>query len=1065
MNSIISWSISRSRMVIALFVLFVVGGWMSYQLMPKEAAPDINIPIIYVSVSFEGISPEDAERLLVRPIEQQVRTIEGVKEMRATAYQGGANVSLEFVAGFDADKALDDVRQKVDIARPELPDGVEEPSVNEVNFSLFPVIIVTLSGDVPERTLVRLARELEDRVEALPEVLEVDISGDREEQVEIIIDPMLLESYGINPNDVIALFQRSNRLVAAGNLDTGAGRFAVKVPGLFETVEDIWNMPVKVNGDSVVLFKDVAEIRRTFKDPNSLARVNGDRAVALEVTKRTGENIIDTIAKVRSIVSEEQARWPSAVHVSYSQDQSDEIRVMVSDLTNNLISAALLVMVVCIAALGVRTGLLVGVAIPGSFLMGLLVLWIMGSSINNIVLFSLIMVVGMLVDGAIITNEYADRKMTEGLPPREAYALAAQRMAWPIISSTLTTVAAFAPLLFWPGVVGEFMKFLPITLIATLSASVLMALLFIPTLGGVFGRAGAADPALMKALAASESGDLRDLRGSTGMYVRILDRALNHPGKIVFTAICLLIGVWALHMAEGHGTEFFPESEPRVASVMVHARGNMSIQEKDALIRDVEERILPFSDEFQSVYTRVIGQSTGGGMGEQAEDVIGRVDIQFKEWDERRRADVILADIAEATSDLAGIIIETRKQEDGPGSGKPIQIELAAMNPDQLPVAVAHVRRGLEEIGGFVGVEDTRPLPGIDWEVKVDRAQAAKFGVDVSAVGDAIRLVTNGLILAEYRPDDTDDEVDIVARYPAEYRSIEQLDKVRLPTDQGAIPVGNFVIREPQPKIGMINRVEARRVMEVKADVPPGALADTKLHEIQAWLGENPLPQGVQVTYKGENEEQEESSAFLSKAFAVALFLIAVILIAQFNSFYSTFLILSAVIMSTVGVLIGLLITAQPFGIVMTGIGVISLAGIVVNNNIVLIDTFDRLKETTGSAREALLRTGAQRLRPVFLTTVTTVLGLLPMVFQTNIDFVNREVTVGAPSTQWWVSFSTAIAFGLTFATLLTLVVTPCALMVRANLSSWRQRRRMSKAEDRRTAAEGRPSRLVDAAE
>lgn len=1050
MNAMIAWAIDRSRMVIALFVLLMLGGVSAYMAMPKEAAPDINIPIIYVSVSYEGISPEDAERLLVRPIEQEVRTIEGLKELRGTAYQGGANVVLEFEAGFDADKALDDVRQKVDLARPELPDGVEEPRVSEVNFSLFPVVVVTLSGDVPERTLLRLARELEDRIEGLPEVLQVDIGGNREELVEIIIDPMLLESYGVNPNDVITLFRRSNRLVAAGNLDTGAGRFAVKVPGLFETVQDVWSMPVKVDGDSVVLFSDIAEVRRTFKDPQGFARVDGERAVALEVTKRTGENIIDTIEKVRAVVAEAQQTWPSAVKISFSQDQSNEIRMMLSDLTNNLISAILLVMIVCIAALGVRTGLLVGVAIPGSFLVGLLVLMTMGLSINNIVLFSLIMVVGMLVDGAIITNEYADRKMTEGLHPRRAYSLAAQRMAWPIVASCATTLAAFMPLLFWPGVVGEFMKFLPITLIATLSASILMALIFVPTLGAVFGRAGAADPALMRALAASESGDLRSLRGTTGLYIRALDRLLDHPGKVVGIAFGSLFVVWAWYATHGNGVEFFPESEPQVATVMVHGRGNMSVWEKDALVREVESRVLEFSDEFKSVYTRTIGQATGGGGGfggDQAEDVIGRVDIQFKDWDERRKADVILAEIAARTADLSGIIVETRKQEDGPPVGKPIQLELSSIHPERLAAAVDHVRRGFDAVGGLVGIEDTRPLPGIDWQVRVDRAQAAKFGVDLSAVGDAIRLVTNGLILETYRPNDSDDEIDIVARYPEEYRSLEQLDKIRLPTEAGLVPVSNFIVRTPEPTVGNINRVDARRVMEVKADVPPGVLPAEKLEQIQAWLAANPLDPTVSVAFKGEDEEQRESMTFLTQAFGVALFLIAVILIAQFNSFYSTALILSAVIMSTVGVLIGLMITGQPFGVIMTGLGVISLAGIVVNNNIVLIDTYDRLKKTAATPREALLRTGAQRLRPVFLTTVTTVLGLLPMVFQMNIDFVSRDISVGAPSTQWWTGFSTAIAFGLTFATLLTLMVTPCALMLRANVRSWRERRRMERAE------------------
>jgi len=1048
-NTIISWAIDRSRMVIAAFVLLILGGIAAYMAVPKEAAPDINIPIIYVSVSYEGISPEDAERLLVRPIEQEVRTIEGVKEMRSTAYQGGANVVLEFEAGFDADEAMDDVRQKVDLARPELPDGVDEPSVNEVNFSLFPVLVVTLSGDVPERTLVRIARQLETAIEGLPEVLQVDISGDREELVEIVIDPMLLESYGVNPNDVIQLFQRSNRLVAAGNLDTGAGRFAIKVPGLFETVEDVWNMPVKVDGDSVVLFRDVAEVRRTFKDPLSYARVNGERAVALEVVKRTGQNVIETTEKVRALVAEAQKELPSAVHVGFSQDQSNEIRTMLTDLTNNLISAILLVMVVCIAALGVRTGLLVGVAIPGSFLVGILVLMSMGLSINNVVLFSLIMVVGMLVDGAIITNEYADRKMSEGLSSRQAYSLAAQRMAWPIIASTATTLAAFSPLLFWPGVVGEFMKYLPITLIATLSASILMALIFVPTLGAVFGKAGAADPELMKALAASEHGDLRDLKGATGGYVRLLDRVLNHPGKVVAASFAGLIAVWAYFATHGNGVEFFPESEPQMSTVMVHARGNLSIDEKDALIREVEARVLTYRDEFKSVYTRTIGQSSGGGGGfgnDQAEDVIGRVDIQFMEWDERRKADEILADIRRDTADLAGITVEARKQEDGPPVGKPIQVQLSAISPGLLEQAVAHVRRGLAEVGGFIDVEDTRPLPGIDWEIQVDRAQAAKFGVDVSAVGDAVRLVTNGLILATYRPDDSKDEIDIVARYPIDYRSLEQLDQIRLPTAQGLVPLSNFVTREPIPQVGNINRLAGQRVMEVKADVPPEVLPAEKLAQLQQWLAANPLDPRVQLAFSGEDEEQRESMTFLSQAFAVALFLIAVILIAQFNSFYSTFLILSAVIMSTVGVMIGLLLTGQPFGVIMTGLGVIALAGIVVNNNIVLIDTYDRLRQVSDNARDALLRTGAQRLRPVFLTTVTTVLGLMPMVFGTSIDFMSREVSVGAPSTQWWVGFSTAIAFGLSFATLLTLLVTPCALMIRANVSQWRRRRRERRA-------------------
>lgn len=1050
MNALIDAALSRSRTVLATLVLLLIAGAVAYMEIPKESDPDINIPIIYVSLSYDGISPEDAERLLVRPIEQEVRTIEGIKELRATAYQGGANVILEFEAGFDADQAMDDVRERVDLAKPDLPAGTDEPTVNEVNLSLFPVIVVTLSGDVPERTLLRLARDLQDRIQAIDSVLEAEIAGDREELVEVVIDPMLVESYGLDAGDLIQFFDRSNRLVAAGNIDTGQGRFAVKVPGLLENVRDILDMPLKVNGDAVVRVRDVAEVHRTFKDPESFARVDGERAVALEVSKRTGENIIDTIERVRNVVEAERAFWPKEVHVTFNQDRSEDIRTMLADLQNNVISAVLLVMIVCVGALGLRSAGLVGVAIPGSFLTGMLVLAIMGLTVNVVVLFGLILAVGMLVDGAIVVTEFADRKMTEGVARREAYAMAAKRMAWPIIASTATTLAAFMPLLFWPGVVGEFMKFLPITLLATLAASLAMALIFIPTLGAYFGKPGAADPETMKALAASEGGDLRDLRGFTGGYVRLLDRALRHPGKIVLGAVALLIGVQAYYATHGNGVEFFPEIEPEQALVLVHARGNLSVYEKDALVREVEDRVLDLKDELHSVYTRTAGQNNGGQ--DVAEDVIGQISLELEDWDKRRPADEILADIRARTADLAGIRIETRKQEGGPPTGKAVQLELSSRFPELLPQAAAHVRRGLDEIGGFVDAEDSRPLPGIEWQLAVDRAQAAKFGVDVTTIGNAIRLVTNGMQLGTYRPDDSDDEIDIVARYPLEFRSIEQLDQIRVTTAEGSIPITNFVERAPKESIGQIDRVGGIRVMTVQADVPPGVLADDKVREVRAWLADNPLDPRIALAFKGADEEQAESGAFLVRAFGVALFIMAIILVTQFNSFYSAFLILTAVVMSTIGVIIGLIITGQPFGIVMTGVGVIALAGIVVNNNIVLIDTFDRIREGGATARDAILRTGAQRLRPVMLTTVTTILGLVPMALQTNIDFFNRSVSVGAPSTQWWTGLSTAIVFGLTFSTLLTLVFTPCALMVRANLREWKDERRAARLKRLRAA-------------
>ncbi len=1027
MKTLIDAAIDRSRMVLLTLALVLIAGVYAYVAIPKESDPDVDIPIIYVSMSHEGISPEDAERLLVRPMEQEMRNIEGVKEMRSTAAEGFASVLLEFEAGFDADIALADVREAVDVAKKELPDDTDDPVVNEVNVGLFPVLVVTLSGSVPERTLLKLARNLQDQLEGLPGVLEADIAGDRDEVLDVLVDPIKLESYEISHVDLINAVTLNNKLIAAGALDTGQGRFSVKVPGLFKTAKDVLELPIKVRGDGVVTLGDVTDARRTFKDATSYARLNGERAIALEIKKRIGVNIIETIDQVRALVETARKDWPSELKVTFTQDKSDDIRTMLGDLQNNVISAILLVLIVVIAALGLRSAALVGIAIPGSFLTGILYLYLFGFTINIVVLFSLILAVGMLVDGAIVVTEFADRKMAEGIHRSKAYGQAAKRMAWPIIASTATTLAAFMPLLFWPGVVGEFMKFLPLTLITTLTGSLLMALVFVPTLGSKIGRHSAGHDGVLKALTAAEVGHLDDVRGLTGTYVRFLSVILNRTWVsilVIVIAVVTLIGAQVAYMNFGKGVEFFPDVEPEQAIVLVHARGNLSIDEKDALMREVEQRILPLTD-FSSVYTRV-GQSGEGQ--EQSPDTIGQITLEFGDWRERRPAAVVLSHIRELTADLAGISVEAREPDNGPPTGKPVQVQFASRFPELLEPEVTKLRNFLKSVDGLQDVEDSRPVPGIEWQLKVDRAQAGRFGTDVLAVGNMVKMVTNGIKVGDYRPNDSDDEVDIRVRFPVSNRKVDQLDALRVQTNQGLVPISNFVTRAPQPKVGTINRVDGKRVLKVMANVAEGVLPDYKVQEIDAWLKTANVHPEVTYTFKGEDEEQKKAQEFLGKAFGVALFAMAIILVTQFNSFYHAFLILTAVIMSTIGVMLGLLITGQPFGIVMSGIGVIALAGIVVNNNIVLIDTFALLRKRGLPAIEAVLRTGAQRLRPVMLTTITTIFGLLPMVFQVNIDFVAREMVRGAPSTQWWVQLATAVAFGLAFATLLTLVVTPTLL-------------------------------------
>ncbi|SMC36263.1 multidrug efflux pump [Fulvimarina manganoxydans] len=1028
MNSIIDGAFDRTRTILLFLCLVIVAGIVGYRAIPKESQPDIPIPVMYVSTALEGISPEDAERLIVKPLETELASLSGLDELEGHAYEGFASVQLKFEAGFDADEALTDVKDAVDRAQPNLPAEADEPVVTEINTSLFPILTVVLSGPIPERTLVELANDLKDDVEAAPGVLEVDIGGDRDELMEVLIDPTVLETYNISFDQLVNQITRNNRLIAAGAIDTGAGRIVLKVPGLVEDVSDVLNMPIKVDGSTVLTFKDVAVARRTFQDPDGFARIDGQPSLALEVKKRSGANIIETVDAVRAVVAQHQEAWPETVHVGYLQDESEQVVSMLTDLENNVISAIVLVMIVIVAALGLRTSILVGLSIPGSFLAGIAILWMAGFTMNIIVLFSLILVVGMLVDGAIVTTELADRRLLEGASPREAYKQAAKRMTWPIIASTATTLAVFLPLLFWPGIVGEFMKFLPLTVIITLTASLFMALIFIPVLGGVIGKAQPLPIKQRQALEAAENGDLSTIGGWTGGYLRVLNAAVKAPFATLVIAITILVGGFYGFAQYGRGVEFFPSIEPEFAQVQVRARDNFSIWEKDALVRQVEDRLLDL-DEVDSVYARTLSE---GGARQLGTDVIGTIQLELDDWDKRRRAVEIFDDVRARVADIPGITIQVQQQQDGPSSGKPINLKLNGPDLDQLSKAVAKVRGLMDEIGGYENVTDTRPLPGVEWQLSVNREEAARYGADVSLLGQAVQLLTAGIEVSDYRPEDAsgDGEVPIRVRFPAGDRTLERLEDLRIPTAQGLVPIRNFVSFQPAPKVGTILRIDQRRVMSIEADAAEGLLVDDQVKKLTAALEKADLPAGVEYTFGGEAEDQAEAANFLTGAFGVALALMFIILVTQFNSIYQAFLVMSAIVFSTAGVFYGLLVTGRPFGIVMGGIGVIALAGIVVNNNIVLIDTYNDLRKSGQPPLEALLRTGAQRLRPVFLTSITTVLGLVPMVMGANVDFLNRDIEFGAPSTQWWTELSAAIAGGLTFATLLTLVLTPALLML-----------------------------------
>ncbi|MEO1314240.1 MAG: efflux RND transporter permease subunit, partial [Pseudomonadota bacterium] len=890
--------------------------------------------------------------------------------------------------------------------------------------------------------------------------------------------------------ELITVVQNNNQLIAAGEVEGATGAFSVKIPSAFDSPQDVMDLPVKVNGDRLIKLGDLADIRPTFEDAESTARYNGETTFALQVSKRKGFNVIDTAAEVRAQVETSVAAWPKelqdAITVNYSMDTSVEVASMVGQLEASVLTAIALVMIVVLSSLGIRSALLVGFAIPTSFLLCFALLAVFGISISNIVMFGLILAVGMLVDGAIVVVEYADKEVQRGIGPMTAYRHAAKRMFWPIISSTATTLCAFLPMLFWPGVAGEFMGNLPVTLIFVLSASLVVALIYLPVIGGVAGRISrsinngtaalrANVPWLLRAaLALLPVGGLYasflmmfaaggetllpglglfllswmalSLFGGSLLPARKKDEIKSGYRRSVFghiihfiagnpimpfvsiaVVVFFVMNVFSYFGENNNGVEFFVETEPERAIAYVRARGNLSLEEKDDLVRQVEDIILA-QEGVQSVFAfaGAGGLTQGPGAGGPI-DTVGQVQIELAPWDvryaqgEAGKGKAILAELNEKLATVPGIEAEISELAQGPPQGKPVYLRLKGANWNDLLEATRIARDRFDATSTLTNIEDTRPLPGIDWQIDVDAEAAGRFGADVATVGAMVQLVTRGLTLDTMRIDSSDDEIDIRVRLPEADRVLSTLDSLRVRTNVGLVPLSNFITRKPVPKLAQIDRVDSERYFDVLADVTEGENPTAEIEKLTEWLeAETPFPSGVSWEWTGEQEDQEESMAFLSQAFAGALGLMFVILLAQFNSIYNSILVLLAVVLSVTGSLIGMLVMDQPFSIIMTGTGIVALAGIVVNNNIVLIDTYQEYAKYMPRL-EAITRTAEARIRPVLLTTITTMAGLSPMMFGLSVDFIGGGFTIDAPTSLWWKQLATAVVFGLGLATVLTL--------------------------------------------
>ncbi len=1011
--------------VYAIIAFIVVVGAVSYRSLPLEAAPEVKIPINFISTVYPGVSPEDMERLVTNVIEKELKDLKDVKSMTSKSMESVSFITIEFETGLDLDVAYQKVRDKVDRAKRDLPADAEEPQIIELNVSELPMMLVNVSGDYPLDELKTVAEGLKDKIEQIPGVLGVDLAGGLDREIQIYLDPAKMAYHKLGVGQVVRRIQEEHRTTPAGSLELGQSKYSVRVPGEYKNVKLMEDIVVKAPGGHPVLLKDIGRVVDGFEEQETLSRTDGAESITLRIKKRSGENIVRIADDVRALLAKEAPSLPDSTRYTIRQDQSEFIRDMVLDLENSIISGLILVLLVLLFAMGLRNAFFVAIAIPLSMLMSFILLQMMGITLNMVVLFSLILALGMLVDNSIVVVENIYRHVSEGEPRLTAALHATREVAWPIIASTATTLVVFSPLLFWPGIMGSFMKYLPITVISVLASSLFVALIINPVIASGFLKVG-------KKKTDNEVGGWLVSR-----YQRFLAYCLDRPKRILAGALAVLIGTVALYGALGNGVEFFPQHTPERAQVTVTAPQGTVLSQTDAFVKEVE-RIARTEPNVESVVAGV-GVEAGGFGGEGNPTHAAVVDIEFKDRHERDGSTWDTVDsLREKLAKLPGAEYRLKLEEAGPPTGEPVSVEISGPDFQVLSAIAGKVKALVATVPGVVDLKDNDEQGRPEIRVEVDRKKAMLRKVNTQSVAMAVRAAVNGLEASVLR--EGDEEYDIVVRYDAEDRdSINDILNIRVTgQDDVQIPLRDVATVRTTGGLGSINHIDQDRSIAVTSDVS-GRSSTEVMADVTALLEEKlTLPDGYTLKFSGESEDQEESSAFLGRAFGIGLMLMFLILLTQFNSVQRPAIILGSVVLSLMGVLIGLVVTQGKFSIIMTGLGIISLAGVVVNNAIVLIDYTDQLKRSLGvPLREALERAGAVRFRPVLLTAVTTVLGLLPMALGISIDFTALSIDVGSPTAEMWGPMAQAVSFGLVFATVLTLVVVPVMYLAQENGNQW----------------------------
>ncbi len=1002
-------AVKNRTTVAVLGLIILVLGVYCYIALPREAFPDIPIPYILVTTTYEGVAPQDVETSVTMKIEKELNGIRGVKEVRSSSAEGLSMISVEFTPDVPSDVALQRVRDRVDMAQ--LPQGIDDPVVKEINLSEFPIMLVSISGDVSPVQLKAIADDLQDVLEALPGVLKVDEQGALEREIRLEMDPDRVASYSLTLAEILALIPSENVNISAGGLETKGTKFNVRVPAEFVTPEEVDHLLLTVRNGKPIYLADVGTVRDTFKDRATYSRRNGVDNVTLSIQKRAGANVVQVSDAVKQVLDAAQKRVPGAVKFDVTYDMSKYIRNIVADLENNIAAALIMVVGVLMIFLGWRPSMIVALIIPLSLLITFFVIQALGYTLNMVVLFSLVLVLGMLVDNAIVITENIYRHMQLGYGRLEATLRGAREVAWPVTTSTLTTVGAFLPMMFWPGMMGSFMKYLPITLTIGLSASLFVALVFSPTICSVW-----AGQSLRP-----RNTDHWFIRG----YRRFQRAGLENPGLALFLAFCLLISLSWLYGKIGKGVEFFPQGDPERAMINVRLPQGTNIQETDRIVRLIEHRLEPYQTWLKHVVTNV-GSSSGGMdlVATAGGPHLANITMVFYDFTERRRPSMeIIAAVRKDLADIPGVEIKVEQEKDGPPTGAPVTVEIAGEDFPTLERLSEQARHMIADVPNLVNLRSDLEARRPELAFMVDRREAMLAGVNTAVVGNFLKTAIFGSKVGTYRQ--FNDEYDITVRLPLANRvNIEDLNKLQIPSPTGAVPLVALGRFEYKGGFGTINRVNQKRVVTLTADAE-GRLSSDVLNDVQKRLAGFALPDGYSIRYTGEKEEQDAAQAFLSKAFIIALLLVTLIIVIQFNSIMVTLVIMTTVILSLIGALLGLLICDLPFGIIMTGIGVISLAGVVVNNAIVLLDYTRQLQQRGVDLVSAAAEAGVTRLRPVLLTAGTTVIGLIPMAVGVSYDFHTFTWATKSESTQFWQNMSVVVIFGLAFATILTLVVVP----------------------------------------